>query len=180
MTMTSKKNKIISDDADYGIDSRYTSNKERKSDSVNLMEARLTRMKSLSKEQIIHAKLLQLKLKMEDYIREPVYDNRNYFSEFLKTYIDTIYSKRSGFAKDLDITPVRLSQVINNHREPKDEFIKRLMIHSEKVYSNVGEFHKKTWYQIYFQEKISDTIFNQEEWRPRIEKHVRFSESIGK
>ena len=168
------------EDAEYGVDSRYKSKKERKSDAAALMEARLNRMKSLSKDQIIRAKLLQLKLKMEDYLKEPVYDNRNYFSEFLKTYIDTIYSKRSGFAKDIDITPVRLSQVINKHRKPKDEFIMRLMIHSEKVYKGVCEFHKKTWYQVYFQEKICDTMSSQEEWRPKIEKHVKFNGPIEK
>ena len=106
------------EDAEYGVDSRYKSNKERESDAVALMEERLKRMRNLPKSQIISAKLMQLKLKMEDYLKEPVYDKHNYFSEFLGTYIDTIYSTRSGFAKDIDITPVRLSQVINNHREP--------------------------------------------------------------
>ena len=143
--MTNKKNKIMIEDSEYGVDSRYKSNKERESDAAALMEARLKRMKNLSKDQIIRAKLLQLKLKMEYYLKKPVYDNRNYFSDFLESYIDTIYSKRSDFAKDIDITPVRLSQVINNHREPKDEFIMKLMIHSEKVYKNVCVFHKKTW-----------------------------------
>lgn len=168
------------EDAEYGVDSRYESNKERESDAAALMEARLKRMKNLSKSQIIHAKLMQLKLKMEDYLKEPVYDNHNYFSEFLAIYIDAIYAKRIGFAKDIDITPVRLSQVINNHREPKDEFIMKLMIHSEKAYKNVCEFHKKIWYQVYFQEKICNTMSSQEEWLPKIEKHVRFTESMEK
>jgi hypothetical protein len=66
----------------------------------------------------------------------------------------------------------------NNHREPKDEFIMRLMIHSEKVFANICPFHKKTWYQVYFHEKICTTMSNQEEWRPKVEKHVKFSESI--
>jgi len=142
------------------------------------MEARLRRMKNLSKDQITKAKLLQLKLKMEEYIKNPVYDNHSYFSYFLKFYIDTIYSRRSTFAKDIDVAPVSLSQVINNHREPKEEFIMKLMIHSEKVYKNVCEFHKKTWYQVYFHEKICYTMSNQELWRPEIEKHVRISEAI--
>lgn len=176
--MTNKKNIIMIEDAEYGVDSRYKSDKERESDATALMEARLMRMKNLSKDQIIRAKLIQLKLKMEEYLRNPVYDNRNYFSEFLESYVDTIYSKRSVFAKDIDIAPVSLSQVINNHREPKEDFIMRLMIHSEMVYKNVCEFHKKTWYQVYFQEKICDTMSSQEKWRPEIEKHVRLSESI--
>jgi hypothetical protein len=171
------ENKNMNDTA-YGIDSRYTSDKERESDATALMEARLRRMKNLSKDQITRAKLLQLKLKMEEYIKNPVYDNHSYFSNFLKFYIDSIYSKRSAFAKDIDVTPVSLSQVINNHREPKEEFIMKLMIHSEKAYKNVCEFHKKIWYQVYFHEKICDTMSNQEQWRPEIEKHIRISEAI--
>jgi len=176
--MTNKKNIIMIEDAEYGVDSRYESNTERESDASALMEARLRRMKNLSKDQIVRAKLIQLKLKMEEYIKSPVYDDRNYFSEFLQSYVDTIYSKRSVFAKDIDIAAVSLSQVINNHREPKEDFILKLMIHSEMVFKNVCEFHKKTWYQVYFQEKICDTMSSQEKWRPEIEKHVRLSESI--
>lgn len=174
--MTNKKKIIIIEDAEYGVDSRYKSDKEGESEATALMEARLMRMKNLSREQITRAKLVHLKLKMEEYLKNPVYDNRNYFSEFLESYVDTIYSKRGIFAKDIDIEPVSLSQVINNHREPNEEFILKLMIHSEMVYKNVCEFHKKTWYQVYFQEKICDTMSSQEKWRPEIEKHVRVSE----
>ncbi len=74
------------EDAEYGVDSRYQSNKECESEATALMEARLMRMKSLSKGQIIRAKLLQLKLRMEGFIKKPVYDNHNFFSEFLKLY----------------------------------------------------------------------------------------------
>ena len=175
--MTRNKKNMI-EDAEYGVDSRHKSNMERESEATALMEARLMRMKNLSKEQIIRAKLLQLKMKMEEYIKKPVYDKHNYFSEFLKSYIDTIYSKRSFFARDVDVTPVSLSQIINNHREPKEEFIMKLMVHSEKVYENICEFHKKTWFQVYFHEKICDTMSNQEQWKPKIEKHVKLSETI--
>lgn len=173
-----KNKKNMMEDAEWGVDSRYKSNKERESEATVLMEARLKRMKNLSKDQIIRAKLLQLKLKMEEYIKKPVYDNENYFSEFLKLYIDTIYTKRSFFARDIDVAPVSLSQVINNHREPKEEFIMKLMIHSEKAYKNICDFHKKTWFQVYYHEKICDTMSNQEQWRPKVEKHVRLSETI--
>ena len=173
-----KNKKNMMDDAEWGVDSRYKSNKERESEATVLMEARLKRMKNLSKDKIIRAKLLQLKLKMEEYIKKPVYDNENYFSEFLRLYIDTIYTKRSFFARDIDVAPVSLSQVINNHREPNEEFIMKLMIHSEKVYKNICDFHKKTWFQVYYHEKICDTMSNQEQWRSIVEKHVRLSETI--
>jgi hypothetical protein len=176
--MSSKKSRDFIKDAEYGLDSRYNSDKEYQSEAALLMEARLNRMRNLSKDQIIRAKLMQLKLKMEEYIKQPVYDNKNHFSDFLKAYVDTIYSTRNKFAHDINITPIRLSQVINNHREPKDEFIMRLMIHSEKVYENICDFQKKTWYQVYFHEKICDTMSSQEKWRPNLEKDIKLSESL--
>ncbi len=172
--MTEDNNLMM--DVEYGIDSRYKSDLESVSEATALMEARLRRMKLLSNDQITKAKLLQLKLKMEEFINHPVYDNHNHFSNFLKFYIDSIYSKRSIFAKDINVDPVSLSQVINNHREPKDEFILKLMIHSEKVYKDVCSFNKKIWYQIYFNNKICEIMAKQEEWQPEIEKQVRVSE----
>ncbi|MEX0660269.1 MAG: hypothetical protein WEA58_05630 [Balneolaceae bacterium] len=173
-----KENNVGLDNAEYGVDSRYKSKKERESDALALMQARLERMKNLSREEVIRARLLQLKLKMENFLEEPVYDGGNYFTEFLKTYIDTIYSKRNQFANDICITPVLLSQIINNHREPKDDFLLKLMIHSEKTFNNVCEFDEKIWYQIYFSEKICETMSNQNEWRPRIEKDINVSHSF--
>ena len=167
------KMRKTTESAEFGVDSRYTSAKARKSDGQALMEARLERMKHVSEDDIIRAKLVQLKLKIEDYLQKPVYEDHNFFTEFLTAYIDTVYAKRSNFANDIDITPVRLSQVLNNHRDPHDEFMLRLMVHSERTYQNVCDFPQKTWYQVYYQEKIRDTINSEDEWRPEAEKHVK-------
>ncbi|MFK7797940.1 MAG: hypothetical protein AB8E82_10840 [Aureispira sp.] len=176
--MKSKKSKTFIENAEYGLDSRYKSKKEHESEAAALMEARLMRMKNLSKDQINRAKLMQLKLKMEEYLKQPVYDGQNHFSNFLKAYVDTIYSTRSKFAHDINITPIRLSQVINNHRAPKDEFIRKLMIHSERVFKNICDFQNKIWYRVYFHEKICNTMSSQEEWRPNLEKEITLSEPI--
>ena len=165
------------DDAEFGIDSRYKTKKEQESESFQLMEARLDRMKNLSKEQILRAKLLQLKLIMEDYLQKP-YNNEYHFSQFLANYIDTIYSKRIDFARDINVSPNFLSKIINNHRAPKEEFILKLMIHSEKAFRNVGEFHEKTWYEIYYHEKFCELMQNQKKWRPEMEKKIKLSESV--
>jgi hypothetical protein len=177
--MKSKQN-ISNIDPEFGVDSRYKSKDEREQDAIALMQARLDRMKNLSKEQVLRAKLLQLKLQMENYLKEPVYDNQNHFTEFLETYVDVIYSKRSDFAGDINITANFLSKIINNHREPNEEFLLKLMIHSEKVFEQVTEFHKETWYQIYFHEKLSHTLSRQDQWRPEIEKQVRLTKLITK
>ena len=165
-------------DPEYGVDSSYIDKKTRESDGNILMEARLNRIKNLSESQITKAKLLQLKLKMEDYLRKPVYQDFNFFTDFLTDYIDTIYDKRIQFANDINITPISLSQVLNNHRAPKEEFILRLMLHSELVYKDICKFNKKTWYQVYFHEKVCNTMSSQDKWRPQVSNHVKFERTI--
>lgn len=173
-----KKSDMEYDSAEYGVDSRYKSRKERESDGLALMQARLERMKNLSEKDITRARLLQLKLKMEKYLEEPADDRQDYFAMFLKTYVDIIYPKRNQFAKDIRISPVLLSQIINGHRQPNDEFFLKLIIHSEKAFNNVSDFNEKTWHQIYFNEKISKTMSNQDEWRSKIEKKIKISPSF--
>lgn len=173
------KKKTLSNEiegAEYGVDSRYIQKRTRKEDGQELLAARLERMKDVSADQIIRAKLLQLKLRMEAYIQAPTDEKEHCFTDFLATYIDTLYPKRSNFASDIDVTPVRLSQVLNNHREPQDEFMRRLMIHSEKIFEDVCSFQKRTWYEVYYREKISEIMLSQEVWGPKAEKHVKYSQ----
>jgi len=176
MSKKVKKNSAI--DPEYGLDSRYTSKGEQQTEAIALMKMRLERMQNLSREQIVKAKLIQLKLAMEEYIKSPVYDDQNHFLDFLETYVDTIYSRRNKFAKDVNISSVRLSQIINKHRSPSEDFLLRLMVHSEKVYESICEFKKMMWYQVFFYEKIYDTMASQDEWRPSIEKEIKLSESL--
>jgi len=157
---------------EFGVDSRYKSKKEKLSDGQRLIEERLKRLKDLPKGQIVKARLIQLKLKMEEYLRQPVYLKNNFFTDFLSEYIDLLYEKRVLFANDISITPVSLSQILNNHRAPKEEFMLRLMLHSELTFKNICKFEKSTWYQVYYHEKICDTIANQNEWSPLEKKHV--------
>lgn len=47
------------------------------------------------------------------------------------------------------------------------------MIHSEKVFKNVGAFQEKTWYLVYYHEKLCATLSSQKKWRPELEKQVK-------
>lgn len=167
------KNKVI-EIANEVVDSRYSSSREQRDEAQLLMEKRKLRMSKLSRAEVFKAKLMQLKLQMEEFLRTPVYDNKPHFTTFLERYIDTLYDKRSEFARDIAVTPVSLSQVLNNHREPKEEFMLKLMVHSERAFKLIGSFHKKIWYQVYFQEKINETMASQEQWRPEVEKKIKF------
>ena len=99
-------------------------------------------------------------------------EEKSPFSYFLSNYIDTIYDRRNKFAKDIKITPVSLSQILNNHRKPKEEFLLKLMLHSDLTYRNISKFDKKTWFQVYYHEKIADTMASQDKWLPKVVKAV--------
>lgn len=122
---------------------------------------------------------MQLRFQMENYLKSPADDLTNYFSNFLCMYADAVYTKRIHFAKDINVTPVLLSQIINNYREPNEEFILKLMVHSEVIYKNVSKFDTKLWYKVYFQEKLNKTMASQEHWQPKIEKLVKVSEPVN-
>ncbi|PTX61712.1 hypothetical protein C8N46_104356 [Kordia periserrulae] len=174
--MTNKNEHNTHLDSEYGVDSRYASHEEYQSEATALMEARLQRMKGLSNSQVVQAKLLQLKFQMQEFIKQPVNEAKSYFSMFLQQYIDTLYAKRAVFAKDIGITPVQLSQVINNHRAPQDDFILKLMIHSERMYKGVSPFPEALWYQVYFHEKLCNLMATQQQWQSTLAKEVSVSE----
>lgn len=172
-------NKIQDEEVfEFGIDSRYSSIEEKEGDAIALMEARLNRMKNLSKEEIIRAKLLQLKYKMEESLSNSNKNQNQTFSQYLAIYVDVLYTRRNDFASDLGVSPVILSQVINSHREPGKEFILRLMIHSEKVYQRVGKFNHEIWYQIFLNEKLRITMEAEASWRSELGAEVKMPEFI--
>lgn len=167
---------MINLNSELGIDSRYKTKREREQDSIALMQARLERLKNLPKQQILRAKLMQLKLRMEDFLHSTINDNQVHFTQFLEFYVDTLYSKRSDFTRDLNITAVSLSQVINKHREPKEEFLFKLLFHSEMVFKDVCKFDNRIWLDVYFRDKINQKLSLQSEWKEKLDKQVRFSE----
>lgn len=67
---------------EFGIDSRYENQKDKNLESTRLMEERVKRLKKLPPEQVIKAKLLQLKYKMEDYLSKTMDDNQSHFTRF--------------------------------------------------------------------------------------------------
>lgn len=57
------------------VESRYSSVEEQKAEASLLTEAKKKRMSNTPQAAIFTAKLTQLKLQMEEFLTEPVYDN---------------------------------------------------------------------------------------------------------
>lgn len=145
----------------YLIDSRNVSEKERKKVSEDLSLARLERFKTRSQKEVQKAKLLQLKLKIREYIDSPYSQlpGKDIFSSCLASYVDTLYSKRKDFADDLNISSQSLSLVINGHRPPKKEFLYRLSVHSEKCFEPLGSFENHTWFDLDQKARVYLTVY---------------------
>ena len=105
---------------------------------------------------------------MEDYLKNTDLKSVQSFNLYLKTYIDILYPKRIDFAADLNITANYLSKIINKHNAANDLFILKLMIHSGKVYEAVCPFKVEIWYEIYYRERILETMKKQDEWGPEL------------
>lgn len=176
--MDNKTTNTELDDFKYLIDSRHLSNNEKLSEREAILRARELRFRERKAKDITTSKLLQLKYQMEDYLENPLFHNQPYFPKFLERYVDTLYDKRKSFAFDIDVEPITLSHVINKHRDPKDSFIYRLIVHSQAVYKDVGSFEKDLWPKIYYQDKVCDFLSSSEKWKKTESKHVRHKELL--
>lgn len=160
-------------DPEWAVDSRYHNADEEKIEAKSLLKARLQRLKNVSEQDQLKTNLLQIKWQMEDYVKWGQLNKKYGFAYFLATYVDTLYSKRVDFAKDVHVSPVLLSQVIGKHREPSLDFILKLMVHSKKVFSLLELFDVSVWYRIYLLDKLHHTLANQTAWLKQYEKQVK-------
>ena len=64
--------------------------------------------------------------------------------------------KDKQFADEVDVTPAVLSQYINNHRKPKDEFVIRLGLHSN------GMIPAISWFKVIQKDKEHEIMTSQE------------------
>ncbi|EDM37881.1 hypothetical protein PBAL39_15689 [Pedobacter sp. BAL39] len=137
-----------------------------KNEEEGFWEARRKRFESRSSVQQMFDELLQLKYQLEDYIGSDQYEEKLSFGYFLNEYVSRQEKKDKEFANEVDVTPAVLSQYINDHRKPKDEFVIRLELHSN------GMFPAISWFKVIQKEKEHEINTN-EELRREESKHVK-------
>tara|TARA_R110000744_G_scaffold181413_1_gene300566 strand:+ start:14564 stop:15094 length:531 start_codon:yes stop_codon:yes gene_type:complete len=170
--MISKENKSM-EDFKYLIDSRNLTDKEKVEDREAIVKARAERFGKRTDNEIKTARLMQLKFQMEEYLSSPLGSSVPSFPKFLITYIDTLYDKRKDFASDISIKPIVLSHILNEHREPNESFILRLMLHSQDSFKDLFNFDKELWAMAYYQDKVCRFLGSSEKWVKSERKHVK-------
>ncbi|MBL7691763.1 MAG: hypothetical protein JNM41_09215 [Flavipsychrobacter sp.] len=120
----------------------------------------------------IFSNIMQLKFRMEDYLRSEYYDSALSFGYFLKAYIFALGKKNIEFAEDIGIQPTELSQLIHNHRDPKQEVLVRLEIHSN---NNIPAI---MWYRLVEKHKAHELMSDvalRKSARKHVKRHLEFS-----
>lgn len=139
---------------------------EEKREESDFWEARRKKFDNRTPVQQIYANLLQLKFQLEDYIGSAQYKDKLNFGYFLNEYVSRQEKKDKEFANEVDVTPAVLSQYINNHRKPKDEFVIRLELHSN------GMIPAISWFKVIQKEKEHEIMTNLD-LRREESKHVK-------
>ncbi|CAN5431366.1 hypothetical protein BH09BAC3_BH09BAC3_07030 [soil metagenome] len=106
---------------------------EKKAADKQLAAARLKKQAGRSEDEKLLLRLMQLRYRLENYIRHGAYDEKYRFSYFLNEYLNIIDRRSKEFAKDIDIHKTFLSQLMNNRREPNESIMVRLEIHSNNI-----------------------------------------------
>ena len=114
------------------VPGRLTAKRKEKAKS-DLVAARSKVQAGLTDNDRLESRLLQFKLKLNDYLKSDDFDPTKTFGYFLSQYIALANRKRKVFANEIDIKEAELSQMINNHRDPPEYIIVRLEIHSNKT-----------------------------------------------
>lgn len=101
--------------------------------AMQLAEARKKSIDKMTAAEKLTANLLQLKFQVEDYLKTDEFDEQKTFGYFLKQYLLLISRKRNEFSEEINIHETLLSQFINNHREPGENILIRLELHSSNI-----------------------------------------------
>lgn len=144
---------------------KLTKSQKKQADN-QLAEARKKLRLKVSEQQKLHALVLQLRYRIEDYANSSIYDKNLNFSYFLRSYIQLQYPTNKDFARDINLNETELSQILNNHRAPSENTIIRLELHSNHIINAVN------WYKLLEKTKIHE-LQTDTALRKREEKFVK-------
>nr|WP_315035089.1 helix-turn-helix transcriptional regulator [uncultured Chryseobacterium sp.] len=146
-------------------DDKVLSAKEKKEED-DFWKARRNQFENRTPREKMYSRLLQLKFQLEDYIDSNQYVEALNFGFFLNEYVSRQNKKDKDFAVEVDVKPAVLSQYINNHRKPTDEFIIRLELHSN------GMIPAISWFKVIQKDKEHE-IMTSQKLRDEESKHVK-------
>ncbi len=142
------------------------SKKDREETEEVFLEFRRNVKSKRTGEDEIKIQLLQLKYLIEDYLKTDNYNKAFNFGFFLNEYIDRLNKKNKDFAREIDIEPTELSQIIHSRRYPNEKVLMRLELHSNKNFPAI------MWFKLLEKERALELI-EDDKLRNSERKHVK-------
>lgn len=102
--------------------------------------------KEVSDEDRLRLRFLHLKFQINEFLKGAHSEHK--FGFFLSLYMKCLELNGKTFAQEMNIKPSTLSQFIHNQRDPNEEVMMRLEIHSNY------NFSAGLWYGILAQQKV--------------------------
>ncbi|OIN57005.1 hypothetical protein [Arsenicibacter rosenii] len=149
----------------FMIPARMTPEQKRRADQ-ELAAIRQKRFTEQSEQDILYGRMLQLKIHIEDYIKQDTFDPNKDFSYFLRSYIDIQHKKKVDIASELDIHQTKLSQLLSGRREPSEDIFIRLEFHSNQFIS------ARDWFRLSMKQQ-EHAIMTNASLRNKEKKHVK-------
>ncbi|MFV7234570.1 hypothetical protein [Flavobacterium sp. ZB4R12] len=131
-----------------------------------LQLARKKAKEQLNENQILYARVKQLRFLMEDYAKSNSYNQDFSFAYFLRKYIRLNYKINKNFAKDIQLPETELSSILNKGRTPSKKTIVRLELHSNNTIPAIS------WYKLLEKQKEHE-LQTDKEIREKESKHVK-------
>lgn len=119
---------------------------EQKEVDEEFLKIRLERMKNMSPHDLLVSNLIQMKILIQQYLKENEYAESFSFSNQLRRYIKITQRSNKEIANNLDVHPTKLSRIVNGKENPNVELMYRLEKHSD------GELPAHYWWRLYSKE----------------------------
>jgi plasmid maintenance system antidote protein VapI len=108
---------------------------------------------------------------LQDYIKAETYDPDKRFGNFLKAYLLILNKKSTELASEINIHETLVSQLINNHRNPNEDIMVRLELHSN---NNIPAHY---WFMLVQKDRINQ-LKTDKELRKREKKFVTYKVKV--
>ena len=167
----SKNQRYKIDDEDISFVAPSLTEEEQREACQAFSDYRRKHEKSLTEDDKLKYKLLQLRFQMEDYAVAGKYDEHVNFGYFLRQYTKRLNRPNSEFAGEIGVHPSELSQILNRHRDPSNRIIMRLEFHSNKILPAL------LWFNCFSREKAFELTRDEhlrEEERRVVKNPLRF------
>lgn len=87
---------------------------EKNAADSELKQMRFFRLGQMSNTQRLYAELIRLKYQIENYLKYGKYEDQYNFGAFLRKYLVVVDRKQNVFAREIDLHPSKLNQLLND------------------------------------------------------------------